>query len=82
MMSTRTASPTHHGYFAWGPFIWVAGLHAGALFSFSPSFFLLAGVLVCLFLMWLTGGIGICLTYHRLLTHRSFPSGPDGSNIF
>jgi sn-2 palmitoyl-lipid 9-desaturase len=27
---------------------------------------------VAVFLHWLIGGIGICLTYHRLLTHRSF----------
>ena len=26
-------------YFAWGPFIWVAGLHIGALFSLLPAFF-------------------------------------------
>ena len=34
------------------------------------------GLLVCLFLHWLTGGIGICMTYHRLLTHRSFTLRP------
>ena len=31
---------------------------------------------VCLILHWLTGGIGICMTYHRLLTHRSFTLWP------
>lgn len=38
-----------------------------AFFTFSwPAFFL------CLFLHWLTAGIGICLGYHRYFTHRSF----------
>jgi len=38
-----------------------------APFTFTwPAFWLFAG------LVWLTGGIGICLTYHRLLAHKSF----------
>ena len=41
-----------------------------------PAFFSWSGVAVCIFLHWLTGGIGICLTYHRLLTHRSFALRP------
>jgi fatty-acid desaturase len=69
--------PTKSEYFAWGPFIWVAGLHAGAIFAISPAYFAWQAVLLCLFLMWLTGGIGICLTYHRLLTHRSFATRPQ-----
>ena len=40
-----------------------------------PAYFSWSGVAVCIFLHWLTGGIGICLTYHRLLTHRSFAFG-------
>ena len=27
---------------------------------------------VCLLLWWITGGLGICLGYHRYFTHRSF----------
>jgi fatty-acid desaturase len=75
-MSASATSRTESEYFAWGPFIWVAGLHAGALFAFSPAYFTWRALVVCLFLMWLTGGIGICLTYHRLLTHRSFEIRP------
>jgi stearoyl-CoA desaturase (delta-9 desaturase) len=75
-VSTTVASPTKPEYFAWGPFIWVAGLHVGALFALSPAYFTWPSVAVCLFLMWLTGGIGVCLTYHRLLTHRSFVTRP------
>jgi stearoyl-CoA desaturase (delta-9 desaturase) len=39
----------------------------GAFFTFSWQ-----ALGVCLFLWWLTGGIGICLGYHRYFTHRSF----------
>ncbi|MBI4115021.1 MAG: fatty acid desaturase [Candidatus Omnitrophica bacterium] len=49
---------------------WILLMHLGALaapFTFTwPAFFLF------LFLSWVTGGIGICLCYHRLLTHASF----------
>jgi stearoyl-CoA desaturase (delta-9 desaturase) len=38
----------------------------------APFFFSWSAVGVALFLHWLLGGIGICLGYHRLLSHRSF----------
>jgi stearoyl-CoA desaturase (delta-9 desaturase) len=44
--------------------------HVGAvaaLFFFSWS-----GLFLALFLFWLTGGLGLSMCYHRLLTHRSF----------
>ena len=50
--------------------VWIAVMHLGMLaapFTFTwPAFFLFV------FLSWVTGGLGICLCYHRLLTHRSF----------
>jgi len=52
--------------------LWVSGLHLGALLAFVPAYFTWQAVAVCVFLHWLTGGIGICMTYHRLLVHRSF----------
>jgi len=45
-------------------------LHLGALaapFTFSWKAFWIFVVL-----LWLTNGLGICMCYHRLLTHRSF----------
>lgn len=54
----------------WWIVFWIAGLHVGALAA--PFTFSWQGVLVMAFLMWLSGGIGICLGYHRLFTHRSF----------
>ena len=51
-------------------------MHLGALLALIPSYFSWSGLAICFLLHWLTGGIGICLTYHRLLTHRSFALRP------
>ena len=48
----------------------------GALLALNPAWFSWSGVAFCFLLHWLTGGIGICMTYHRLLTHRSFVTRP------
>lgn len=48
-----------------------ATFHAIAFFV-APWFFSWSALGIALFLHWLFGGIGICLGYHRLLTHRSF----------
>jgi stearoyl-CoA desaturase (delta-9 desaturase) len=50
--------------------MWIGLLHLGALAA--PLTFTWSGVVALIGLHWLTGGIGICLGYHRLLTHRSF----------
>ena len=47
-------------------------LHAMALLALVPAFFSWSAVAVMLFLYWLTASIGICLGYHRYLTHRGF----------
>ncbi len=64
------------GYVAYGILAWMAFLHGGALLAFVPKFFSWSGLGLCFLLHWLTGGIGITLTYHRLLTHRSFAVRP------
>jgi len=45
-------------------------IHLFALLS--PWFFSWEALGISLFLYWLCGSIGICLGYHRLLSHRSF----------
>ncbi len=75
-MTTTTAQPAPIRL-AWPPLIWIGGLHLAALLGFVPAFFSWQALAVCLLLHWLTGGIGICLTYHRLLTHRSFALRPS-----
>jgi fatty-acid desaturase len=75
--STMTASPrpsTKH--LAWPTVIWLGFLHLGALLALNPAWFSWKALAVCVFMHWLVGGVGICMTYHRLLTHRSFATRP------
>lgn len=75
-MSTTTAARPVERQLAWAPILYMAALHVGALLAFVPAYFSWSGVALCFLLHWLTGGIGICLVYHRLLTHRSFALRP------
>ena len=54
----------------WVNIAFFATIHALALLA--PWFFSWSAIGVTVFLHWLFGSIGICLGYHRLLTHRSF----------
>ncbi len=56
--------------FDWVNVAWFAALHAGVLVA--PWTFTWTRLGLVLALWWLSGSIGICLTYHRLLTHRGF----------
>lgn len=51
--------------------IGMALIHGGCLLAFLAPFHWSQPVLA-LFLWWVCGGLGICLCYHRLLTHKSF----------
>ena len=55
---------------SWSNVALFAAIHALALLA--PWFFSWSALGVAIFLHWLFGSIGICLGYHRLLTHRSF----------
>jgi stearoyl-CoA desaturase (delta-9 desaturase) len=46
---------------------WLTLAHAVVLLA--PLYFSWAGLIVALVLHWMTGSLGICLGYHRLLTH-------------
>jgi len=67
---------------AWPALIWIGLLHLGALMAFYPGFFTWQALLVCVIGHWVTGGLGITLTYHRLLTHRSFAVRPKALEYF
>lgn len=54
----------------WPVIIWIGLLHLGVLAA--PWTFTWSGLMVMVVWHWLTGSIGICLGYHRLLTHSSF----------
>ena len=58
----------------WPSVIWIGGMHLLALAA--PFYFTWSGLAICLALCWITGGLGICLGYHRLLTHGSFTTWP------
>lgn len=53
----------------WSNVVFFGAVHAVALSA--PWVFSWSALGVAILLHWLTGSIGICLGYHRLLTHRS-----------
>jgi sn-2 palmitoyl-lipid 9-desaturase len=55
---------------SWTNVAFFAAVHALAFLA--PWFFSWSALGLLLFLHWLFGSIGICLGYHRLLSHRSF----------
>ncbi len=54
----------------WVVLAWITFMHIGAFAAFFTFSWKALGV--ALFLWWLTGGVGICLGYHRYFTHRSY----------
>jgi len=54
---------------SWVVLSWMLAMHIGALAA--PFFFTWQALAVTLVLHWFTCSIGICLTYHRCLSHRS-----------
>lgn len=55
---------------SWSSVTFFCTFHGLALLA--PWFFSWSALGITLFLHWFFGSIGICLTYHRLLSHRSF----------
>ena len=49
---------------------WIAAMHVGAIFA--PIYFNWQSLVTCIALHWFTASIGICLGYHRFLSHKSF----------
>lgn len=54
----------------WTVIVWMSIVHVLALAA--PFFFTWKALALAAVLSWLCGGIGICLCFHRLLTHGSF----------
>ncbi|MCA9198921.1 MAG: fatty acid desaturase [Planctomycetales bacterium] len=61
---------------SWPVIAWLGIIHIGALFAFVPYFFSWQALAVTVFLHWLTGCVGVCLGFHRYLTHASFSTYP------
>jgi stearoyl-CoA desaturase (delta-9 desaturase) len=71
---TAKSSPSQDGNqqplaLSWPTVIFFAVVHALALLA--PWFFSWSALALALVLHWFFGSIGICLGYHRLLSHRS-----------
>lgn len=66
----RPASVTNR--IVWRYAVPIATIHALALLAFVPSLFSWTGFWLCLVGIYVYGGLGINIAYHRLLTHRSF----------
>lgn len=66
------ASSTTKGPLNWLHITFFVGLHFGILLAPFPGFFSWKALGVALLLYWVTGGLGITLGFHRLITHRSF----------
>jgi fatty-acid desaturase len=69
-MSSKSLSSRSNPPLNWGTVAFFAMIHALALLA--PWFFSWSALGAMLLLHWLFGSIGICLGYHRLLSHRSF----------
>ena len=60
---------------SWGSIDWTVVIGIGTLHLVAlaaPFTFTWSGLVVFALMCWITGGLGITLCYHRLLTHRSF----------
>ncbi len=56
----------------WAVITFLIAVHLAALAALLPGAFSWPAIGVALVLHWLTGGVGVTLGYHRLITHRSF----------
>ncbi len=66
---------TYRSQLAFSNVLWLNVLAIGTLHVlcvFAPMTFSWSALALMFALSWLCGGLGICLGYHRLLTHRSF----------
>jgi sn-2 palmitoyl-lipid 9-desaturase len=70
---TAAAERWSHGL-DWPSLLWIMAVHVGALAA--PLVFTWKGLLLFFVLSWLTGGLGVCLGYHRLMAHLSFETQP------
>ncbi|HEY9620322.1 MAG TPA: acyl-CoA desaturase [Crinalium sp.] len=68
-MTIATSTKLHANWIVIG---FMIAIHTGALFALVPSNFSWSAIGVMVLLHWITGGLGITLGWHRLVTHRSF----------
>lgn len=64
--------PRRKGRIVWDYAVVVIGLHVLCALAFIPWTFSWSGVALAILGIYIFGGLGINLCYHRLLSHRSF----------
>ena len=72
MIAEALSKPPSRYPVNWVVLLFFIGVH-GVTFP-TPWFFSWSALGIMLLLHWLFGSLGICLGYHRLLSHRSLPS--------
>ena len=65
---------------SWWAIGWLSLAHIVCLAA--PFTFTWTALAVTLFLHWVTGSLGICLGYHRMLTHDGMKTSPWVRNVF
>jgi fatty-acid desaturase len=65
---------------SWWAIGWLTLAHLVVLAA--PFYFSWQGLAIAVFLHWVTGSLGICLGYHRLLTHDGMKTYPWVRNTF
>lgn len=54
----------------WVVLFWMAGIHLGCLAA--PFFFTWKALGLAIVMHWLTSSVGVCLGFHRYMSHKSF----------
>ena len=56
----------------WETVFIIGVIHLLALMAFDLSYFSVSGLIVGIVMYFVAGMVGVTVSYHRLLTHRSF----------
>lgn len=67
-----SATQTEKLQYCWPTILYMVIVHLGALLALLPSNFSWPAVGLMVVMYWVTGGVGITLGWHRLISHRSF----------
>ena len=74
-VKNRVSSPNRwNNGLEWPAVIWLGSLHVIALAA--PFYFTWYGLWLFMVMSWVTGSLGVCLGFHRLLTHSGFETYP------
>ncbi len=78
-VSPARVNPWKNGL-EWPAVLWIGIIHLGALAA--PFCFSWQGLAIAIVLSWVMGSLGICIGFHRMLTHGSFETSRPMRWIF